>query len=563
MQSSISNDAVRDLATRIQTLGSRERAAAKREFQTSYGISPSTLSRALTEVGMRSHQRSDRGVRRKPVQDNALSSLLAIQRASDSLRKGVIMPAADAIEIAEDSGLIDPGLVSGAYYNKWLRDQGVSRQQQKAADPHITLRSLGPNHVHQVDFSLAVNWKIFQGKPTYEHLVYKNKLPSAGTPRLWRLIVVDHATNCFATRYIETTGETVIATLEGLFYAWTSKALGGESIEKKYPFRGVPRILMADRGSANQANITNTILARLGVELHICEGARSKGSVESSHNWWEEHFEARLRLQQPVSVEQLNEWAVDFAVKMCGKAVHTRFGATRSAMWAWHINRKPETQLRELRCDWETFRSIAVSDPQECTVKGNKTIRFKGQSYRVPSEVQTGTVVIVQFSPFEYPRITVRMSATSEQAWICDPVVLDEFGFPVDAPVIGGESYQSHKKSTMRTAVDAANVASKELVAAQNLRVFGHHAEKAPDVQVRNAGSDALELQQQQPAAYTKVQARAMVIDAIARPFTTPEREWVNSTFGEAVSQAEIDAAIERIEAGITARVITFGAVSA
>jgi transposase InsO family protein len=562
MQSSLSNEAVRSLASTLQQLAGRERAAAKREFLAAYGVSASTLSRALHELGLKSHQRSDRGVRRKAVADESLSMLVAIQRASDSLRKGVIMPAADAIEIAEDSGLIDTGLVSEAYYNKWLRDQGVSRQQQKAADPHITLRSLGPNHVHQVDFSLAVNWKIFQGKPTYEHLVYKNKLPSAGTPRLWRLIVVDHATNCFATRYIQTTGETVIATLEGLYYAWSAKTLAGESIEKKYPFRGVPRILMADRGSANQANITSSILSRLGVELHICEAARSKGSVESSHNWWEEHFEARLRLQQPASVEQLNDWAVDFAVKMCGNAIHTRFGSTRSTMWSWHINRKPETQLRELRCDWETFRSIAVSDPQECTVKGNKTIRFKGQSYRVPAEAQTGTVVMVQFSPFEYPRITVRLSATSEQAWICDPVVLDEFGFPVDAPVIGA-SYQSHKKSTMRTAVDAANVASKELIAAQNLRVFGHHAEKAPDVQVRNMGSDALELQQQPEASFTKVQARAMVIDAIARPFTTPEREYINSTFGEAVSQAEIDAAIDRVEAGITARVITFGAQSA
>ena len=276
----VSLEVVRDLAGRLDGVPAAARAAIKREFLATYGCSPSTLSRALHEIGVRSHTRADAGTRRKEVTEEILQRIAAIQRASLSLRKGVVMPAEDAINIAEDSGWIDKGALSPSYFNRWLRDQDASRRDQIKPEPHIELRSLGPNHVHQVDFSLAVNWKVFQGKPQYEHLIYKNKLPGAGVPRLYRLIVVDHATGCFFPHYTESTGETVQALLEGLYRSWAPKQLRGESIERLYPFRGVPRILMADRGSANQAGVTATLMERLGVQLNICEGARSKGAVE-------------------------------------------------------------------------------------------------------------------------------------------------------------------------------------------------------------------------------------------------------------------------------------------
>jgi transposase InsO family protein len=434
----LAQEAVRDLAQRLEAAPGRVRAALKKEFMTTYGCSSSTLSRALNEVGVRCHKRADAGTRRKEVPEEILQRIAALQRASLSLRKGVVMPAEDAINIAEDSGWLAKGEVTPAYFNAWLREQDASRRDQVRPEPHVELRSLGPNHVHQVDFSLAVNWKVFQGKPQYEHLIYKNKLPGAGVPRLYRLLVVDHATGCYFAHYTESTGETVQATLEGLYRAWAPKQLRGESIERLYPFRGVPRILMADRGSANQAGITASVLERLGVQLNICEGARSKGAVEVSHGVWEQHFESRLRLQPPESVEQLNEWAVDFAARQCAVKTHTRHGATRSAMWVWHINRLPETQLRELRCSFEEFKGIAISEPTLCRVSGSRIIRFKSHKYRVPEQFLPGERVAVQYSPFEFPQILVRAAdVATAPAFLCEPVELDEFGFVANAPVIG------------------------------------------------------------------------------------------------------------------------------
>ena len=248
----VSLEVVRDLAGRLDGVPAAARAAIKREFLATYGCSPSTLSRALHEIGVRSHTRADAGTRRKEVTEEILQRIAAIQRASLSLRKGVVMPAEDAINIAEDSGWIDKGALSPSYFNRWLRDQDASRRDQIKPEPHIELRSLGPNHVHQVDFSLAVNWKVFQGKPQYEHLIYKNKLPGAGVPRLYRLIVVDHATGCFFPHYTESTGRDRAGAAGRAL-----PILGAEAAPRRVDRAAVsvPRRaahLMADRGSANQ-----------------------------------------------------------------------------------------------------------------------------------------------------------------------------------------------------------------------------------------------------------------------------------------------------------------------
>jgi hypothetical protein len=558
MTSSVPLQAVRDLVCELEQAQGRQRAHVRRQFMSLYGISDSTLSRALHEVGWRAHERRDRGVRRKPVEDQDLQRLAAIQRASLSSRKGVVMPASDAIEIAEDSGIIEPGLVSESFFNGWLRDHEASRTNQKRPEPYTILRSLGPNHVHQVDFSLAVHWKIFQGRPVYEHLVYKNKLPSTGVPRLWRLIIIDHATGCFFPYYSESTGETVQATLEGLYRAWSAKSIRGESVEKLYPFRGVPRILMADRGSANQAKITSTVLERLGVKLNICQGARSKGSVEGSHNWWEEHFESRMRLQIPESVEQLNEWALDFAIKLCAEKPHTRYGAARSAMWAWHINRREETKLRELSCDFEAFKAIAMSEPQRCLVRGSRTIRFKTRNYRVPEAIQTGRYVAVQYSPFEFPKILIREAdVESAPAWLCEPVELDEFGFPLDAPVIGLE-FKSHKHTETKRFIAQADEIAGEYIQEQSLRVFGHHRESIEPIEGRQQGEDVLAGVAAEEVRMTRVQARNAVLEALGRQFTRAEVEYINSVLGETVTEHEVEAAIAELQRGVAGRVLSF-----
>jgi len=561
---------VRELAERLGSLpGRRAQAALKREFSDLHGVSLTTLSRRLTAIGYRSHDRRDKGTRRVGVSDEQLARVAAIQRQSMSLRKGVVMPAEDAIEIAEDSGLLPSGVVTPSWFNEWLRTNEASRRQQKRETPHVELKSLGPNHVHQFDFSLAVNWKVFDekgGQPgvavpfQYERLVYKNKPPKEGQPRLWRGVVTDHASGAFFVWYSLTHGETVQATLESLYRAWAPK---DEETAKRYPFRGVPHLLMVDRGPANRAGLTVRTMERLGVQLNVCEGPRSKGQVERFHGWWEEHFESRMRLEPPASLEQLNRWALDFAVKLCGARSHGRHGQTRSGIWAWHIGRRPETQLRELGCGWEAFKQIAVSEPKRCLVYGNRVIRFQSQRYRAPDVFTPGEQVLAQYSAFEFPKIQVQAQTPGAPVWVCEPVEVDEFGFAAEAAVIGRE-YKSQRGTETSRSVKRFDEAWEGMQGSESdgrgqpLRVFGHHAEKAAEAQARPVGE---EIAVDAPAArtLTRVAARQEVMDRIGRGLTKSEAAHLARVFGEAVEESAIEEAVAAIESGVRAEVVTFG----
>lgn len=482
--------ALRALANEIATLDSAARAALKRQFARQYDISPSTLSRQLHRVGCRSHERADRGRRRLPITDEQLNVIAALQASSQSLRKGNYMPASDAIEIAEQNRMAPA--ISPSSFNAWLRSQNGSRRDQSSPTPHVELRSLGPNHVHQADFSLAVNWKVENNKPIYEHLVYKNKLPLQGVPRIWRLIVVDHATGCFFPHYTVAPGENELSFLEGLYFAWTEKTLHGESIKSQYPFRGVPRILMVDRGSAVRANATAALLNRLDCRLHVCREARSKGTVEVAHNWWEAHFETRLRLQPPQSIEQLNEWAMQCAAHYCATKRHSRHGSERSTLWAWHINRSEETKLREIACGFEVFKSVAQTDPVRCKVGGSRFIRFKSNHYRVPECLLPGTWVEVQYSPFSFPQVQVRSeNEPLSPAWLCAPaeVTKNEYGFDPEARIIGEPIESTGRTHTPANKfAAAAKSAAKDLVG--KVQAFGYHLARTPEIGVPVEGEE-------------------------------------------------------------------------
>jgi len=222
-----------------------------------------------------------------------------------------------------------------------------------------------------VDFSLAINWKIKNNKAVYDELVYKNKLPASGEPRLLRLICTDHCSGAFFVWYTAAPGESVSALIEGLWHAWNEKAVAGNGVKHVYPFRGVPRILMMDRGPGSRSQIFQNYLAWLGVTQNICEGPRSKGQVESAHWWWEQRFESRFRLDPVVEIARLNDEAVQFAAHLCKTQVHSRTNAARTAHWEFHINRSFESQLRVPNCSFEEAKRFAVSTAKTVSVAGS------------------------------------------------------------------------------------------------------------------------------------------------------------------------------------------------
>lgn len=545
-----------DQAYELRALRGRERARRRRELEELFQVSPSTMSRWLHALSIVCHERADKGKRVTGITEQHLQAVFAIQYSSYKKTQGPIMPAADAIEIAERNGKVPSGLLTPSSYNAWLRASGLARDEVDLPEPHRDLISLGPQHVHQADWSLAINWKIRNNQAVYDELVYKNKLPSSGEPRLWRLIVTDHTSGMIFAWYTAAAGENVSILIEGLWRAWTEKMYQGKSIKHLYPFRGVPRILMLDRGPGTKSQVMQNFLSHLAVKLNICEGARSKGQVESGHWWWEQRFESRFRLDPVINIAQLNDEANAFAARLCKEEVHSRTKAPRTAHWEFHLNRSFETQLRVPNCDFAEAKRFAVSPSKIATVGGSGIIQFRGQRYRVPEALLYERKVSVAYSPFEFPSVYVR-AAEDQNApqFVCQPLAYNEHGFPEDGVVIGAE-FKAHKDSSRAQAVKAADRKVQEAVAAGERYVTrGYHLAglEASGIKSRETGIEVAA----GDTIYTKFQAREMVRQALGgRAFSPAEVRYL-ARFGEQVTQGEIDEAIAAVQAGMSAAVVS------
>ncbi len=542
----------REYADDLRDLRGRARASRRRELASLFDVSQTTISRWLHRMDIVSHTRSDKG--KRLVEERELYEVFAIQYSSHKQTQGPIMTAQDAIEIAEHNGKLRPGVLAPSSYNAWLRAHQIARDEVDIPEPHINLRSLGPNHVHQVDFSLAINWKIQNNRAVYQDLVYKNKLPAAGTPRLLRLIVTDHTSGNFAVWYTAAPGESVSALIEGLWYAWTPKTYEGQSIQDVYPFRGVPRILMMDRGPGSRSQVLLNFLEWLDVNLNICQGARSKGQVESAHWWWEQRFESRFRLEPPISIERLNDEANAFAAKLCKEVIHYRTQAPRTPHWEFHLNRSFESQLRVPNCSFEEAMRYAVSAEKTALVGGSGIVQFRGNKYRVPEVLLHEKHVNVQFSPFEFPNVILRaVDQPNAQPFLCQPIMFNEHGFAVDSAIIGAE-FKSHKQSARAQAVSQAKQAVQEFTeAGQRMVTRGYHLEGLEASGIRShetpieAGAEA--------PVYSNAQARREVIERVGRPLEVAEKRLL-SGFGPTVTEEEIDAVVQAISAGVRAAVV-------
>ncbi len=542
----------------LRHLRGRDASDMRRELCAAFDLSPSTLSRYLHSIGIRDRVRTgDPEVRSGEVTSEELRAVWAIQWSSYTQDKGLIMPDEVAMEIAVANSKLRPDVMTVDTYRSWKRAQGVNQTNYADAEAHTQLRSLGPNHVWQIDFSLARNWKVKNNKLHFDEVAYKGKDLAINELRIIRFVVIDHYSGAIFVRYFMGRGESTPIFLEGLYHAMADKALNdGTPINDKYPFAGVPQILMVDRGSFSKANVTQQVVERLGVQLIVAHGARAKGSVESTMWLWERHFESSFRIDPFHSVEELNDEALHRAALINAERVHTRHGRSRRALWLQKINSNDQSQLRKLTCDLSAYKAIALSEPERRRVSGDLTISYKGQIYRLPDQMRYQKQVELIFSVFDYPRLQVRKcDEVDAERFFVEPIQVDDAGFRTDSPIIGQE-FKSHKKSNKQTAVEVAQqvvngFAPGEIIAR------GRDLEQIKATALKPR-IEEVEITPATAATIRRADARLKVREAIQRDFTQPERDYF-AAWPEEVTEEQIETAIEAFEKGLTAKVLNFG----
>lgn len=453
--------AVADLARRLDEAPFGTKSALKRAFCETYGRSLNTLHRDLKSVGWTSgrKRRSDAG---STSQDEAaLRDLAAAARVSVRKNGKATLRTPNARSMLSQNGR--EFSVSNARLNQLLKQRGMDLATQQQPSAHVTMRSLHPNHVHQVDPSLCLLYYAPNGEQHVLHddEIYKNKpqwVDKIGNLKCWRYVLTDHYSSAITVRYFQSRGETQENLFDFLLYAWGRR-------EGRVQ-HGVPRMLYTDPGSANTASAIKNALTAMDVifEPHMPGNPRAKGQVENANNIVETLFESRLRFEPVRSIDELNAaveaWAIAYNANAIPdydsrlKRTFMRQPLARAAIWQQirkeHLRILPSVDV----CRW-----MLTADAVERIVKADRRITFRhpvskrSETYPLDHIPEIYPRLKVMVSPLVYGDREIIVTLTTyqgeEKTYICQPI---EIADPVAGFAVGpvfGEDYQQAPDSVI------------------------------------------------------------------------------------------------------------------
>ncbi|KFK92779.1 MULTISPECIES: DDE-type integrase/transposase/recombinase [unclassified Serratia (in: enterobacteria)] len=423
-------------------------------------ISKSTLLKKLKTVAYTKprKKRSDAG--KSIISEAEVKTIAAAIKGSTRMTSKRLYSIEQATDDCRRNGMVQAGQVDQATgeftpvhkdtVRRALLKHRLHPTQMKIAAPHVRLVSRHPNHVWQLDASICVLFYLKNPKKISKAIrlgqsnLYmmpeaefnKNKpdnLDRIAKDRVWSFEITDHTSGWIYVEY-QFGGETSANFASVLINAMQERE--GADI-----LHGVPEILFTDPGSALKAPTLGNLCKSLGVRMipHKARNARATGSVEKARDIIERQFEGRLSFQQVNDLDDLNDKARAWRMLFNRKNIHSRHGETRTAKWLagirGHLVKAPPLDV---------CRELAVSTPESRKVRGDMSVPFKGKSYNLRPLVEqdlvcVGESVLITVVPLKenVARVVLHDDNGMECFYQVDEIMLDENGFPIDAPVIG------------------------------------------------------------------------------------------------------------------------------
>ncbi len=485
-----------------------------------YGVHRTTIYRWAGMKGLRwRKEKATKGSSKVP--ETAVMQAGALLHASRRVSNEIPLPGCDAMEILADSGLLDVDVSTGHFLKK-MRQKQISAQDILRPSPHQVLLSKHPNHVWQFDVTNCLQYFLDQkgmGERDQEMELYKNKIVKTAKTikkELLRYAAVDHCTGAFYFRYFYASGERAIDGAQFLFEAMRPKdellqKYFPEPIAKsrvgKYRMHGVPFLLIPDKGSiiTDKANQHLFSSLRIDVQPHMPGNPRAKGAVEGLMHFIN-RFESKLKFKRPRDLEELNAWALDWCIKV-NAIEKMRNTAPRSALWS---KIRPE----ELRlCPEEQVYRLLIRKPVITpTANGACIVSVLGSSYKVPHSGAARRQVEVCIYPYEYGADKSIEAHFDGQVYLLKPIPKDDYGRLSEGTVYG--EYHTPKETATQQAKkefekigaewgltykgtgDKRRAVAPPLDFESPLQVFGHHADKVPNIAFMNPRGSELEIRQ-------------------------------------------------------------------
>ncbi len=480
-----------ELARRLSTAVNGEKYRIIAEYQELTGKSPATLYRIAGKHGFSSGRKKRCDAMTCELNDDQIQFVSTLIQTSAREVKGPILGVEDALEIAIDNGVIGPGQISVSRIQAILREREMNARSLKSVDPSIRMASLHPNHVHVFDASICIQYYLRgrKGLGFMDERDFREKKPKNCAQikrRLMRMVLADHFSHTLFVKYYLANGENAAMTLDFLTSAWR----GGH--HEKYPFHGVPFYLLMDAGSANTAKGVMNWFSALGIETppNMVHNPKRQGSAETAQNIVERKFESKLRLEPASTVEELNEWRMDWLVRFNGVNKHKRHRMTRTACWLKYVRQE---HIRELPSD-EILQMLYFEPEKEATVNQDNTVQFKNEFYWLKhiEGISPGKKVKVIVRPYHWPTVGISFDGNE---YMVEPIGRRDGGFLSNAQVIG-EGYQRQPDTNIQKIRKAnENLAygderkKNDLPFGGTLIVHGNQAEKVKSVPMPRQGN--------------------------------------------------------------------------
>ncbi|EWH09835.1 hypothetical protein DS2_10307 [Catenovulum agarivorans DS-2] len=526
------------------------------------------LYREMDKHGLKYSKRKTRSDKGKTAQDETALEMVAATLHTGSRSNGKqMMEVPNAISILSQNGY---NFMSKSTVNRLLRERNMNAKAMQRDSAATQLRSLHPNHVHQIDPSLCVIYydpesKKVKGSNVFQNLAdesafYKNKPDSFSKTaklRVWRYVCTDHTSGHIWVKYYSAAGESMQLVADFILWCWIK--------QQEREAHGLPYILYVDRGTANIAKPVKRLCDSLNVDLrtHDTGNSRAKGQVENANNIVEKLFESRLLLEPVKSVDEMNDavfaWQnaynadlipnYDAKLSRTNKSRLDVWRTIHTAAYSKHLRICPPEQI---------CRYMLSYEPVERKVKNNYVITFVhpaigtsvpyllegllgvliGEKVRVAPIILDGSTDILVFTkdPLSGKEIVHQVQVDER----------DEFGFSLAGSVIGegyaalaDDQIDGNKKAANALAYaglsqeDAEKARKKhdtpfngEINAHSHLKDIQHtaafatkgHEIDVPEMFIPEKGEKRLDA----------LDARMQISEIIDRPLSVAEAEWIN-----------------------------------
>jgi len=550
----MSRDRSHHIAGRLKETPIRERVRVIEELAKMYGISARTVRRLAVKGGFDFGRPRNDSKQPRELPTEKLEQVSRIIHATGSKKYPPKLSTERAIRLAVQNGICAPGELTARVVNQYLRAHAPRLNAHALQAPHIPRRPDHVNQVGQFDVSNCAQWYLENngGIGSQDPSIYWTKNKRGKGPAIKRAIYVEVATGSFYVEYF-CGEESITDLLPILWRAWMLK----ES-EDKYPLKGMPDILIADKGSGLKNSYCDKLFENLEIDFrpHAKGNPRAKGAVETLMFYAEREIESLLKFDPASSIEDLNRKIRPMLIELNGVKIHSRHNMTRSAAFSSYARRE---HLRLPPRDLDYFLGLAHRK-FGAIVSSQLSVRFKGNEYSFLGDAESysnpaitalkGQKVTVMHCPFDKDR--VKIVTKDGRAYYPAKVVRDALGYPsfavriktpAAAPKLARPTWQVNIER-MQTA-DPPRLekvfSNDDLL--DNLRFITRPAQEFSTEGI--AGGEG----QIFPAAsIPRLEAKKRLQELLGRKLTRDESTHLNNVWSELVSKAEIENMLDELQ---------------